>query len=217
MGPRKASRSSPAGAPRLDRGALVRLALGFAAGLAFWLLFSAPYERFLAWSAQTAIRAFESPATTLLVASDGEIRVDRTDFPPSSPRPGLAGGDLHFNFVLLCALFAMNRHPLSPRPFGRFWIGAALLALTHIGALVFQVEALYATRLGPWSEAHYGSFSVNFWAGGFHFYLIAGRFAVPFALWWALRRPGAEESGRRNGGRPRPVQPRRPRSRLRYR
>lgn len=195
----------------------MRLALGFGAGLAFWLAFSGPYDRVLAWSAETAIRTVESSAATLLAASAGEIRVDRADFPPASPRPGLAGGDLHFNFVMLCALFALNRHPLSPRPFGRFWIAAALLALTHVAALVFQVEALYATRLGPWSEAHYGAFARNFWAGGFHFYLIAGRFAAPFALWWWLERAGVEETGRRSGPRAGPVQPRRPRSRLRYR
>ncbi len=185
-------KSKPPDAParlRLDRGSLLRLVLGFAAGLALWLVFSAPYERFLAWSAQSAIGTFESPATTRLTASDGEIRVDRADFPPASPRPGLSAADIHFNFVLLCALFALGRHPLSPRPFGRFWIAAALLALVHVGALVFQVESLYATRLGPWSEAHYGAFARNFWAGGFHFYLIAGRFAAPFALWWALGRP----------------------------
>jgi hypothetical protein len=185
---KKSNRPAPSARLRLDRGSLGRLALGFAAGLAFWLLFSAPYERFLAWSAQIAIDVFESPAATRLTASGGEIHVDRADFPPASPRPGLPAADLHFNFVLLCALFALGRHPLAPKPFGRFWIAAAVLAFVHVAALVFQVEALYATRLGPWSEAHYGPLARNVWAGGFHFYLIAGRFAAPFALWWALGR-----------------------------
>jgi hypothetical protein len=173
---------------RLDRGAAARLVLGFAAGLVVWLAFSRPYERFLAAAAGGLIDLFESPSVTRLSASGGEIRVDRTDFPPASPRPGLAAADLHFNFALLAALFAMRRHPLSPKPFGRFWIAAGLLALVHVLALVFQVEALYATRLGDWSDAHYGAFARNFWAGGFHFYLVAVRFAAPFALWWALGR-----------------------------
>jgi hypothetical protein len=33
------------------------------------------------------------------------------------------------------------------------------------------------------------------WAAGWHFYLIAGRFAAPFALWWSFgKREGASES-----------------------
>ena len=188
----KLKRPAPASL-RLDRRALGRLAVGFAAGLGFWLAFSTPYERFLAWAAQSAIRPFERPTTTSLVASEGEIRVERADFPPSSPRPGLPAEDLHFNFVVLAALFAVGRHPLEPKPFARFWFAAAALAVVHVAALVFQVEAVYATRLGPWSEAHYGTVARNFWAGGFHFYLIAGRFAAPFALWWMLGRPSASD------------------------
>jgi hypothetical protein len=188
---------------RLDRGAALRLAAGFAAGLVFWFAFSAPYERLLAAVAGPLMNAFESPSVTRLSASGGEIRVDRTDFPPASPRPGLPAADLHFNFVLLAALFALGRHSLSPRSFGRFWIAAALLFGIHVIALVFEVEGLYATRLGDWSSAHYGAFARNFWAGGFHFYLVAGRFAAPFVLWWALGRD--EES----------FQPLRPRSRRR--
>ena len=91
---------------------------------------------------------------------------------------------------------ALGRHPLSPRPFGRFWIAAGLLALVHVMAVVFQVEGLYATRLGEWSSAHYGAFARNFWAGGFHFYLVAVRFAAPFALWWALGRNEEKVEGR---------------------
>ena len=184
----KARRPSTLAGLRLDRAAAIRLILGFLAGLACWLAFSAPYERFLAAAAGGLIDLFESPSTTRLSASGGEIRVDRTDFPPASPRPGLPTADIHFNFVLLTSLFALGRHPLSPRPFGRFWIAAGLLALVHVLAVVFQVEGLYATRLGDWSAAHYGAFARNFWAGGFHFYLVAVRFAAPFALWWALGR-----------------------------
>jgi hypothetical protein len=171
---------------KLDGRAAARMAVGFAAGLAFWLAFSAPYEKAVAGAAGLLIRLFESPAVTSLSAPGGEFRVDRTDFPPASPRPGLPADDLHFNFVLLASLFALAPHPLEPRRFGRFWMAAAGLWAIHVVALVFQVEALYATRLGAWSQAHYGAVARNFWAGGFHFYQIAGRFAAPFALWWGF-------------------------------
>jgi len=172
----------------IDRRALGRLVLGFLGGLVLWLVFSAPYERVIAAAAEAALRTFESPAVTSLKASGGEILVDRADFPPSSPRPGLPAADLHFNFVLLCALFAMTPRPFSPGNFGRFWAAAALLAVVHVAALILQVESVYATQLGPWSQAHYGPVARNLWAGAFHFYLIAGRFAAPFVLWWGLGR-----------------------------
>ena len=128
--------------------------------------------------------------------------MDRADFPPSSPRPGLPADDLHFNFVLLAALFALGRHPLTSRSLGRFCLAAAILAVVHVIALIFQVEGLYATHLGDWSSAHYGALARNLWAGGFHFYLIAGRFAAPFVLWWALSEeaPSLSPSGRARAG-----------------
>ena len=194
---RAAAETPPAPAIRLDGAAALRAAAGFAAALVVWFVLSAPYERTLAGAAEIAIRAFERPAATSLEAASGEIRVNRGDFPPTSARPGLPAADIHFNFVLLAALFALSPHPLRPRAFGRFWIAAVLLWVTHVAALIFQVESVYAMRLGPWSEAHYGALARNFWAAGFHFYQIAGRFAAPFVLWWMLGRPvGALEAAR---------------------
>jgi hypothetical protein len=191
---KRAAEGAPAPRLRLDARAALRLALGFAAGLFFWFAFSGPYERGVAAVAQALLRGFERPAVTTLAAPGGEIRVNRSDFPASSPRPGLPTADLHFNFVLLAALFALGRNPLAGRNLLRFGLASAALFAIHVGALMFQVEALYATRLGPWSEAHYGAFARNVWAGGFHFYQIAGRFAAPFALWWGLGRAQAESS-----------------------
>ena len=188
MGRRK-GRAGPAARRLLDGPAVLRLLAGFAVGLGFWMLFSAPYERAVAATAQTILRLFERPAVTALDASGGEIRVDRSDFPPASPRPGLPAADLHFNFVLLTALFALDPRPFEGKRFGRFWLAAGGLFLVHVLALIFQIEALYATRLGAWSEANYGTLARNVWAGGFHFYQIAGRFAAPFAIWWFLGRP----------------------------
>ena len=171
---------------RFDARVALRMAAGFAAGLVFWLVFSPPYERAVATGAGILLRLIEHPSVTALGASGGEFRVDRSDFPPASPRPGLPAADLHFNFVLLATLFAITPRPLAPSRFARFWIAALLLYAIHVVALVLQVEALYATRLGPWSEAHYGAVARNLWAGAFHFYQVAGRFAAPFVLWLGL-------------------------------
>jgi len=181
---------------KLDGRSALRLALGFAAAVAFWFVFATPYERILAAAAESLVRVFESPPVTRLIPGEGEIRVERADFPPASPRPGLPTADTHFNFVLLAALFAMAPRPLRPRNFGRFWLAAAGLFIVHAVAILFQVESLYALRLGPWSEAHYGRFAANFWSAGFHFYQVAGRFAAPFALWWLFARPEVETKRR---------------------
>jgi hypothetical protein len=67
--------------------------------------------------------------------------------------------------------------------------------VTHVVALVCAVESLYALSLGAWSAARYGPLARNFWATANHFYRIAGMFAIPFGLWWALARgPGEEEA-----------------------
>ena len=173
---------------RLDGGSALRLAAGFLAGLAFWFAFSAPYERAVAATAQAATRLLERPATTAIAAEGGELRIDRADFPPDSPRPGLPAADLHFNFVLLAALFALTPRPLSGANLARFAAACAILFAVHVAALCAQIQSLYATSLGAWSEAHYGTVARNLWAGAFHFYQVAGRFAAPFALWWGLGR-----------------------------
>ena len=161
--------------------------IGFLLALAFWFGFSGPYEKTVAVAAQALTNVFESPDVTRLEAEKGEFRLDRRDFPPGSARPGLSAADIHFNFVLLAALFAIDRRPLAGRHVTRFLGAAGLLWVAHVLALIFQVQSVYATSLGAWSEAHYGRLASNFWATGWHFYLIAGRFAAPFALWWFFR------------------------------
>jgi hypothetical protein len=178
---------------RLDAAAALRATAAFGVALGIWFAFSAPYERTLAAAAEILIRAFERPAATSLAASAGEIRVERADFPPDSPRPGLPAADLHFNFALLAALFALSPRPLRSANFGRFWVAAAMLWVVHVAALVFQVESVYATRMGPWSQEHYGPVARNVWAAGFHFYQILGRFAAPFVLWWGVGRVGERQ------------------------
>jgi hypothetical protein len=184
----------------LDARAALRLVLGFLAAVGFWFVFSAPYERALAAGGQALLGLFERPSVTRLSAHPGEIRIDRRDFPPGSPRPGLPAADLHFNFVLLAALFALSPRPARGANVARFLIACAALFLGHLVALVFQVQGIYARNLGEWSRAHYGALARNFWAGGFHFYQIAGRFALPFGLWWMLGREPkgeGEEKGKR--------------------
>jgi len=183
--------------------AAVRSALGFVVGALMWAGGAGAYHAVLAIPAQASIRAFERPSVTRLSAAGKEILVDREDFPESSPRPGVPASDLDFNIAILTALFAASPRPFRDRNLGRLLVAAMLLAGTHVVAVVFKVEAIYALDLGPWSRAHYGPVARNFWAAGAHFYRIAGIFAVPFVLWWAgtrwsaSARPGRRPARRR--------------------
>jgi hypothetical protein len=186
-----------------DGRAVLRLLIGFVFAFAFLLLFSASYERVVAPAAEFLLRIGESPAVTRLEASGGEFLVNRADIPPGAKHPGLPAVDLHFNFVLLVALFALHPRPWRGDRVARLLLALLCLYIVHVVFLVFQVEKVYAVDLGPWSAAHYGAVARNFWAAGFHFYQIAGRFAAPFAIWWLFGRtepaaaPEAARSPRR--------------------
>jgi len=167
-----------------DSRAVIRLLIGFVVAFAFLLLFSASYERVVAPAAEFLLRIGESPAVTRLEAPGGEFLVNRADIPPGAKHPGLPAVDLHFNFVLLVALFALHPRPWRGDRVARLLLALLCLYVVHVVFLVFQVEKVYAVDLGPWSATHYGPVARNFRAAGFHFYQIAGRFAAPFAIWW---------------------------------
>jgi hypothetical protein len=182
-----------------DSRAVIRLLLGFLVALGVWFLFAPAYERAVAPAAEFLIRLGERPGVTRLEAPGGEFLVNRADFPPGAPHPGLPAPDLHFKFVLLVAFFALSpRHWRGDRV-ARLLLALFCLYLIHVVFLAFQVQSVYATSLGAWSAAHYGAAARNFWAAGFHFYQIAGRFAAPFAIWWPFGRiepAGAAEAAR---------------------
>ncbi len=171
-----------------------RVLAGFVLALGFWFAFSEPYERLLAESAELILRTGERPPITRLSARGGEILIERSDIAPGTPTPGLPAADLHFNFVMLAAFFAIDRRPWRSENVAAFLIGCGILFLVHLAALAFQVRSVYVTGLGDWSAARYGATSRAFWSWGFHLYQIAGRFAAPFAIWWLLTRSRVEKA-----------------------
>lgn len=175
--------------PRIDwRTALKGLA-AFVVAVAIWAGVSPLYDRVVAAGAELTLRTFESPKVTRLTANGTDVKVDRSDFDPRSPRPGLPVIDLTFNWVLLVALFAINARPFSDRNIFRFVLASLILYVTHVLALATEVMSIYVLRLGPWSRAKYGAFARNFWGTLNHSYRFVLMFAIVFGLWWALR-PG---------------------------
>ncbi len=172
---------------RLKLGA--RLLLGFLAGLALWWSATPAYNRLLAGMAEGAIRVFERPHATRLYAEDRRLVIDRADFPSTSDRPSLPVDDLTFDVILFLSLAATTRGLLRDRAVKGVAVSLLVLFVLHVLAVVANVEALYATRLGAWSAAHYGALSRNLWVTATHFWRVVGCYAAPFLLWWILIRP----------------------------
>ena len=180
--------------PRIDWQTALKGLAGFVVAVVIWVAASPLYDRAVAAGAEALLRAFESPKVTHLTATGEDVKVDRSDFDPRSPRPGLPVIDLTFNWVLLAALFAINPKPFSDRNMLRFVIASLLMYVTHILALATEVMSIYVLRLGAWSRVHYGAFARNFWGTANHSYRFVLMFAIAFGLWWALRPTPVEAS-----------------------
>jgi len=198
--------------PRIDWRTALRGFVGFAIAVAIWAGISPLYDRAVAAGAEALLRAFENPKVTRLEATGDDVKVNRTDFDPRSPRPGLPVIDLTFNWVLLAALFAISRRPFSDRNIVGFLIASLLMYVTHILALTTEVMSIYVARLGAWSLVHYGSFARNFWGVANHSYRFVLMFAIAFGLWWALRPTDDAPQPRRATKSPRKSSRRRARS-----
>lgn len=165
----------------------LELSLGFAAGLALWLVIDPAWQRMLTGPIELLARVTESPAVTRLDKVPEGIMVERSDFSPRSPRPIIQARDLTFNVILLVALFSIGKR-FSDRNIGRFLIAMGLLFVIHVLFVFVRIKAIYALQLGAWSVANYGIWSRNLWGFLDHFYRIVGIYAAPFLLWWTLGR-----------------------------
>jgi hypothetical protein len=174
------------------RGTVVRALVGLLLGLGTWWALREPYNRMLVGISAPLLRIFEPE--TRLIASGDEITIDRSDFGRGSPRPALATSQLTINFILLTALFAANRKPLSNRNVAGFSIASIVLIACHVVAIILNVESIFALRLGPWSAAHYGPFARNFWSASAHFDTLVGSFGEAIILWWILGRSSTADS-----------------------
>jgi hypothetical protein len=157
---------------------------GFLAGLLLWWGLSGPYDEFLAGMAEPLVRALERFPATHLQAWNGYILVFRPEFLPGAPKPAVSAGHLTANIVLLSALFATNRRPVSLRNVSAFALAALILAGIHVLAVVANVESIYAWDLGAWSSAHYGIVERRMWEAATNFYTLVGAFGSAFLLWW---------------------------------
>jgi hypothetical protein len=155
-----------------------------------WALFLHPYNRLLCRTTEWALHLLEEPEATRLDYREHVANLRRLDF--AGDRGYLYRirvTDLHFPTILAWALIAATPGASGRRRFQAFALGTCLLFAFHTFQLALFVQAVYATQLGGWSEAHYSFFARNAWGLANHVVDLALKFAVPLALWalWFYR------------------------------
>ncbi|HEX2466105.1 MAG TPA: hypothetical protein VHR17_15890 [Thermoanaerobaculia bacterium] len=161
-----------------------------------WIGVTPFYNRFLRESAETVVRLTERPAVThLYPAPKSETRanqeihylvITRDDH---SAKKGFLYSvrttDLHFPMVYLWAMFmAVPGVPLTTRLARTGW-ATLIQVFFHVILLLFWVKFAFATQLGDWSQAHYGSFAQTFWGLGKHLLDLPFKFGLPLILFAA--------------------------------
>jgi hypothetical protein len=153
---------------------------------ALWALAAPLYNALLLRAGGAALNLVERPDVTELLLRQGghDAYVARRDFPPARTLvQGFRVTDLHFHLVLLGTLFlAVPAVPWRERLRNLGWALLATVAFDLV-LLVVYVEAVYATRLGAWSLAHYGAVARNLWGMAEHLLDLPVKLALPFALW----------------------------------
>jgi len=164
---------------------LLRGAIGFAIGLAFWLGLRAPYHELIAKMASPMLKTLE-PAVTWVRPVGDRITIDRNDLPRQVE---IDVRIFTFNTILLFTLFAANRRTLSRRNLGFLALSLAVLAVTQAVAVVAGAESLFSQGFGTWSDEHYSALASDVSLIVAQGYMLVGGYATVFALWWLTRPP----------------------------
>ncbi len=170
---------------------MLRSALKFIAGAAvgvfLWSWCGPLYNELLARAAEPIMRLDARLRNGEIAGAGPMINARGSEAQPDLPRIIIPADQLTYNVILLLGLFATNPSAFRNRGILRLAAVLAVLFLTHVLAVVVTVESTYATKLGPWSEAHYGALEQDFWAAAEYAYRLAGMFGVAFACWWVTR------------------------------
>lgn len=184
-----------AGAPPAGRATAGRLArnvlLLLPVAVLLWLAITPFYNHLLVNAGERLIRLGESPDQTRIFLREGRyamlVRGDVSGGQRHLAQLALA--DLHFNLILLVALFLAPPGVPQARRWSRLgWAALASLAF-HLVLLIFHAEAVYALQLGEWSARHYGAVARNFWGLGKHVLDLPVKLGLPFLLWSAVYLP----------------------------
>ena len=167
---------------------MLRSALKFGAGAAIaivvWTWTIPTYNQILAVVAEPVMRIDPRLRHGEIQGADRKVNARGSETQPDLPRVIIPADQLTYNVILLIGLFATNPRPFRDRGVLRLALALLVLFATHVLALVISIESTYATRLGPWSNAHYGPLEQDVWTAIEFAYRLAGMFAIAFACWW---------------------------------
>lgn len=152
-------------------------------GMASWAIVRPVYDSAVAGLAQVFIRSFEYPKVTRLEVQDHHARVFRSDFRSNSKILSIPLTEVHFNLIVLLALYLALPRPWSKEHLEKLFMGVSILYLSQTINLLLHVKCLYAIGLGDWSLQNYSDFSRNFYGFWRYFTDLPGRFSFPFVIW----------------------------------
>jgi len=191
---------------------LKRLPLALLAAMMLWLLLLRPaLDVAVPKLTETLIRAFEYPRVTRLITADHQLQIRRSDFRSGSATPTVPLAEIHFNTIILLALYLATARPLSRSQLERLFMGWSILYLSQSLNLLFHVKCVYALGLGEWSVHNYSDFARNLYGFLRYFTDLPGRFSFPFLIWLGFNwdqvtlligtRAAAEPPKKKNAGR----------------
>ena len=179
-----------------------RLPLTLVAAMLLWLLLLRPaLDQAVPASSELLIRAFEYPRVTRLVTADHRVEVRRADFRSGSAIPTIPITEVHFNTILLLALYFATPRPFSRTQLERLFMGWCVLFVIQALNLTFHVKLVYAMGLGEWSLQTYSDLARDVFSYLQYFTDLPARFAAPFLIWlgfnWdvVMRIVGAQWTG----------------------
>ena len=159
------------------RSALKFVAGAFVGGLLYF--YATPFYSALLCRAVTPMLRIDPRLRSVIAErEDGKIRVRGLE-DIAFPNVVLPADELTYNVILFAGLIAMRRGNAR-----RTALACIAFAATHIVALTVVGEAAYATKLGAWSDRHYGGNEQDFWTAAEYVYRLAGLFAIAFGIWW---------------------------------
>ncbi len=162
---------------------LWRLPLSVVAAAAIWLAVRPVYEPALCRSAEIAARMVEFPKVAKILRDNGYALIGRTDLRADSGWLKLSLTQIHFNAVPFLALLFAFPGARTRDTFRRALVALAVLALSHLLALVANVKVFYATNLGSWSESQYSDTARALYGAVRYFFDIPVTFTLPLLLW----------------------------------